>query len=152
MNNEEETNNVIKIHKDGERWLHTGDIGYISPSGVVYFTSRLKRMIVVSGFNVYPSMIEKVISKHDSVSKVCVVGIPHPYKMHVPKAFIVLKAGVEPSNKLKKELKDLCSKELAVYSVPKEFEFRDSLPITLYNKINYKLLEEEEIRKLESKK
>ena len=149
LNNEEETNQVIKIHSDGKKWLHTGDIGYISPSGVVYFTSRLKRMIIVSGFNVYPSMIEKTILKHKDVSKVCVVGIPHPYKIHVPKAFIVLKEGVEPSSKIKKEIKDLCKNELAVYSIPKEIEFRDNLPITLYNKVNYKLLEDEELQKYE---
>ncbi len=147
LNNEEETNEVIKIHKDGKRWLHTGDVGYISPSGVVYFTSRIKRMILVSGFNVYPAMIEKVILKHKSVSKVCVVGIPHSYKIHVPKAFIVLKDGIKPSSKIKKEIIELCKNELALYSIPKEIEFRESLPITLYNKINYKELEDEEIRK-----
>ncbi len=152
LNNKEETKNVIKIHKDGKRWLHTGDIGYISPNGVVYFTSRLKRMIVVSGFNVYPSMIEKTILKHDCVDKVCVIGIPHPYKMHVPKAFIVLKKGVEPSIKIEKEIKELCEKDLAVYSIPKYFEFRESLPITLYNKINYKELEDEEKQKYEKRK
>ncbi len=152
LNNEEETNQVIRIHKDGKRWLHTGDLGYISLNGVIYFTSRLKRMIVVSGFNVYPSMIEKTILKHDAVSKVCVVGIPHPYKMHVPKAFIVLKDGIKPSNKLKLEIKELCKKELAVYSIPKEIEFRDSLPVTLYNKTNYKLLEDEALEEYNKSK
>ena len=152
FNNPEETDKVIKIHKDGKRWLHTGDIGYISLNGIVYFTSRLKKMIVVSGFNVYPSVIEKVILKHQAVSKVCVVGIPHPYKIHVPKAFIVLRKGYEPSNKIKKEIKELCQTNLAVYSIPKEFEFRDSLPITLYNKVNYKLLEDEELQKYEKTK
>ena len=144
LNNQEETDNVIKKHKDGKRWLHTGDLGYISPNGVVYYTGRLKRMIVVSGFNVYPNMIEKVISKHDSVKKVCVIGIPHPYKMHVAKAFVVLKEGVRPSAKIKNEIKELCKKELDTHSVPKEIEFRDDLPNTLYNKIDYKSLEKEE--------
>ena len=80
------------------------------------------------------------------------VGIPHPYKIHVPKAFIVLRKGYEPSNKIKKEIKELCQANLAVYSIPKEFEFRDSLPITLYNKVNYKLLEDEELQKYEKTK
>ncbi len=152
LNNKEETDKIIKIHQDGKRWLHTGDIGYISLNGIVYFTSRLKKMIVVSGFNVYPSVIEKVILKHQAVSKVCVIGIPHPYKIHVPKAFIVLKKDYEPSNKIKKEIKEICQKELAIYSIPKEIEFKDNLPITLYNKINYKLLEEEELAKYEKEK
>ena len=147
LNNKEETKKVIKKHKDGKKWLHTGDIGYISPNGIVYYTGRLKRMIVVSGFNVYPNIIEKTISKHQSVDKVCVIGIPHPYKMHVPKAFVVLRDGIHPSTKIKKEIKELCKKELDTHSVPKEIEFRNDLPKTLYNKIDYKSLENEKWKK-----
>ena len=142
LNNPEETNKIIRKDEDGVKWLHTGDIGYISPEGIVYFTGRIKRMIIVSGFNVYPSNIEEVISKHPNVEKVCVVGIPHPYKMHVPKAFLVLK-NKEEGNKTISELKELCKKELSVYSNPKEFEIRDSFPKTLYNKVDYLKLEEE---------
>ena len=152
LNNPEETDKVIKKHKDGKKWLHTGDIGYISANGIVYYTQRLKRMIIVSGFNVYPSVIETAISRHEAVSKVCVIGIPHQYKMHVPKAFIVLKNGYKPSSKIKREIKDLCKKELDVYSQPKDFEFRDELPKTLYNKIDYKYLEKEEESKRNEKK
>ena len=148
LNNKKETDNVLKKHKDGEIWLHSGDIGYISENGVIYYTQRLKRMIVVSGFNVYPSSIEEVISKHELVDKVCVIGIPHKYKMHVPKAFIVLKSGVEPTAKIKKEIIDLCKSALSVYSQPKYYEFRDSLPKTLYGKVNYKKLEDEELKKI----
>lgn len=151
LNNKEETEKVIREHNDGNKWLHTGDIGYIAPNGVVFFTNRLKRMIVSSGFNVYPNMIEEVIEKHPAVQKCCVVGIPHPYKMHVAKAFIVLKNGEKETGKLRKEIKELCKKELAVYSLPKEYEFRDELPKTLYNKVDYKLLEKEELEKYEKK-
>ena len=147
LNNLEETNEILRIHKDKKKWLHTGDLGYISPNGIVYFTQRLKRMIVVSGFNVYPAMIEKVILKHESVKNVCVIGVPHPYKMHVPKAFIELKDGIKPSTTLEKELIKLCKSELALYSIPKDIEFRDKLPLTLYNKVDYKLLEDEELKK-----
>ena len=127
-------------------------MGYITPDGIIYFTQRLKRMIVSSGFNVYPGQIEQVIEQHPDVAKCCVVGIPHPYKMEVPKAFIVLKDGVKDSSRLKKELKELCKENLAVYSVPKDFEFRDSLPKTLMNKIDFKALEREEREKAEAKK
>lgn len=144
LNKPEETKHVLRRHKDGKVWLHTGDIGYISLNGIVYYTQRLKRMIVVSGFNVYPSVIEGVLSKHPAVDKVCVIGIPHQYKMHVPKAFIVLKKGYKANNKLIDELKALSKKELAAYSQVKDFEFRDDLPKTLYNKIDYKKLESEE--------
>ena len=148
LNNKKETDHVLRKHKDGIKWLHTGDLGYISPNGIVFFTQRLKRMIVVSGFNVYPSIIEQTISKHEAVSKVCVIGIPHPYKVHVPKAFVVLKDGYKTSNSVKKEIKELCKKDLDVYSIPKDIEFMDKLPLTLYNKIDYKQLEKEELEKL----
>ncbi|MBQ9019092.1 MAG: AMP-binding protein [Bacilli bacterium] len=146
LNNPKDTKNILKKH-NGKIWLHTGDIGYIAANGIVYYTQRLKRMIVVSGFNVYPSMIESVLESHRSIKKACVIGIPHPYKMHVPKAFIVLNEGYKFNNSLEKELKELCKKELAVFSVPKEFEVRNELPKTLYNKVNYKELEKEEEKK-----
>lgn len=146
-NNKEETKKVLKKHKDGKTWLHTGDIGYITPDGIIYFTQRLKRMIVSSGFNVYPNMIEEVIEKHPDVKKCCVIGIPHPYKMEVPKAFIILNKKAKANSKLKKELKELCKQELAAYSIPKEYEFRDELPKTLYGKIDFKRLEKEELEK-----
>ena len=100
-------------------------------------------MIVVSGFNVYPANIEAVISKHPGIDKVCVIGIPHPYKMHVPKAIMVLKKGYN-KDKVLPELKELCDEELSVYEKVKEFEFRDELPKTLYGKIDYQSLEREE--------
>lgn len=151
LNNKEETDKILKKHSDGKKWLHTGDQGYITPNGIIYFTQRLKRMIVSSGFNVYPGQIEQVIEMHPDVNKCCVVGIPHPYKMEVPKAFILLKPDVKESAKLKKELKELCKDNLAAYSIPKEFEFRDSLPKTLMNKIDFKLLEKEEKDKYNKK-
>ena len=64
----------------------------------------------------------------------------------------MVKEGVKVSNKLKKELKELCSKNLAVYSVPKDYEFRDTLPKTLLNKIDYKKLESEELERIKNKK
>lgn len=151
LNNKKETAKVLIRHKDGKIYLHTGDAGYISPTGSVFFTYRIKRMIVVSGFNVYPSEIEGVISKHNLVDRVCVIGVPHPYKMHVPKAFIVLKDGIEATPKIKKEIVELCKENLSVYAKPKYFEFRAELPKTLYGKINYKELEKEELEKATAK-
>lgn len=147
LHNEEETKKVLQKHDDGKIWLHTGDIGYISPDGIIYFTQRLKRMIVSSGFNIYPSVIEETIEKHPKVKKCCVIGIPHQYKMHVAKAFIVLNDNEKSPARLRKELKELCKENLAIYSIPKEFEFRDSLPQTLYKKIDFKQLEKEEMDK-----
>lgn len=147
FHNKEETKKVLKKHKDGKIWLHTGDQGYITPDGIIYFTQRIKRMIVSSGFNVYPTMIEETLEKHPDVVKSCVIGIPHPYKMEVPKAFIVLREHSKSKNRVLKELKELCKRELEVYSIPKEFEFRDHLPKTLYGKVDFKKLEAESVRK-----
>ena len=147
LNDLAETDNVLRVHDDGKTWLHTGDLGYITEEGIIYFTQRLKRMIVSSGFNVYPVMIESVIERHPDVERCCVVSVPHPYKMHVPKAFIVLKNGAKATAKIKREIKDLCKENLAVYSVPKLFEYRSDLPQTLMKKIDYKALEKEELAK-----
>ena len=149
LKNEAETKKVIKSDIHGELWLHTGDIGYMSENGFIYFTQRLKRMIVVSGFNVYPSQIEEVIATHPAVKQVSVIGIPHKYKMSVPKAFIVLNEGVSDSEiRIKHEIKEICKEKLSIYSQPKEFEFRDSLPMTLMKKVDYKKLEEESLKKV----
>jgi len=95
LNNEEETYQTLREHEDGITWLHTGDIGCIDEDGYVYFKQRLKRMIISSGYNVYPSHIEKVLNEHNAVLMSTVIGVDHPYKMQVAKAYIVLKEGVE---------------------------------------------------------
>ncbi len=147
LNNKKETEKVIFKDAQGKKWLKTGDIGFMAPTGFIYFTQRLKRMIVVSGFNVYPSQIEDVIASHPAVKQVSVIGIPHKYKMAVPKAYIVLNEdNQEPRSKVRAELKDLCKKKLSVYSQPKDYEFREELPKTLMNKIDYKKLEEENMK------
>lgn len=145
LNNKEETQAVLKKHKDGKIWLHSGDLGYISLKGIIYFTQRLKRMIVSSGFNLFPVQIEEVISKHEHVKSCCVIGVPHPYKMNVPKAFVVLDDDKLDKSKIKREIKKLCKEELAAYSQVKEIEFRKSLPQTLYKKIDYRKLERMEL-------
>ncbi len=152
LNNKAETKKVLRRHKDGKIWLHTGDIGYIAPNGVIYFTQRLKRVIISSGFNVYPSAIEEVIERHPDVSKCCVISIPHEYKMHVPKAYIILKEGKSDSYKFRMEIKKLCKDNLAAYSQVKNIEIVDSLPKTLYNKFDYVKLEKEELEKYEKEK
>jgi long-chain acyl-CoA synthetase len=143
IDNDEDNNTTLQLHDDGYIWLHSGDIACMDEDGVFFYKQRLKRMIISSGYNVYPSQIEDVIEKHPAVLNCSVVGIPHKYKMEVAKAYIVLKEGYSPSLELKQDIKELCKKNLAVYSVPKEYEFRKSLPKTLLGKIHYKKLEQE---------
>lgn len=147
LNDDIETNKALYKDKNGRIWLHTGDLGYMDEDGFVYFKQRLKRMIVSSGYNIYPQHIENVLDSHPDVLMSTVIGIDHPYKGQVAKAFIVLNAGVKPSNKIEKELKEYCNKNLARFSIPKEFEFRESLPKTIIGKVAYRELEEEEKNK-----
>ena len=142
-NNEKETNEALHIHKDGNIWLHSGDIASMDKDGYITYKQRLKRMIVSSGYNVYPSQIEEVIERHEAVVDCSVIGVPHPYKVEVAKAYIALKAGYKDTPKLREELTELCKKNLAAYSIPKEFEFRKSLPKTMIGKVDFRKLQQE---------
>lgn len=144
VDNPEETFQVLRQHKDGKTWLHTGDIGYMDEQGFVFFRQRLKRMIVSSGYNIYPSYIENVINTHPDVLTSTVIGIDHPYKNQVAKAFIVLKEGVKSTSKVEKEIRKLCELNISKYSLPYEYEFRKNLPTTSVGKVAFTKLEDEE--------
>ena len=141
LNNEEENKTTLQLHDDGKIWLHTGDLGKVDENGIIHYIQRLKRMIISSGFNVYPSQIEKVLKTDSRIDNCVVVGQPHPYKVEVPVAYIVLKKDVKKDSKLKKDLKALCIKNLARHSIPSKFEFKDELPKTLIGKIDFKSLQ-----------
>ena len=143
LNNKEETDKTLIKHKDGKVWLHTGDIGCMDQDGFIYFKQRLKRLIVSSGYNIYPSHVEDIICKHPLVDTCVVIGIPHEYKKQVAKAYIVLKNGEKPTMSVKKQIKKYCEENLSKFSWPYEYEYRDSIPTTLVGKVAYKKLEEE---------
>ncbi len=150
-NNEKETNSALQLHSDGRIWLHTGDIGCIDAEGFVFFRLRQKRMIVSSGYNVYPQHIEKTIEEHETVLKCTVIGIPHNYKIEVAKAYIVLKNGFEPTEQIKASIKAHCIKNLAKYCLPYEYEYRTSLPKTLMGKTDFNQLKKEHLEQKEKK-
>lgn len=137
------TQKALQIHADGKVWLHTGDLGSMDAEGFIYFKQRIQRMIVTSGYNVYPQYIEAVIEQHDDVLLSAVVGAPHSYKKQVAKAYVVLKNGVEPTEELLEEIKELCNKNLALYSIPAEIIFKEELPKTLVGKVAYQELTKE---------
>ena len=143
LNNEVETNQTLKYHPDGKLWLHTGDVGAMQEDGTIVFKQRIKRIIVSSGYNIYPSYIENVIVSHKDVLSCAVIGVPHKYKGQVAKAYIVLKDGVELTGKIKKEIIELCKKNVSIYSLPKEYEYRSSLPKTKVGKVAFTELEKE---------
>ena len=140
LNDEEETNNVLKKHKDGKIWMHSGDLGYKDKDGCIFFKTRLKRMIVTSGYNVYPGQIEQIILEHPYVEACAVVGVPHPYKKEVVKAYIVLKEGLVLNSEIKKSIKEHCAKNIAAYALPYAYGYRKELPKTKIGKIAYKEL------------
>lgn len=142
-NNEKETNIALHIHKDGNIWLHSGDLGTMNKDGFITYTGRIKRMIISSGYNVYPIQIETLLESCEEVMVCSVVGIPHSYKIEVPKAYIVLNSGYKKSDKLTKKLKELCKKNLPKYAQPYEIEFRESLPKTLIGKVDFRALQKE---------
>ena len=150
-NNEKETNEVLRLHSDGNIWLHSGDIGSMSDDGFISYKQRLKRMIISSGYNVYPSQIEEVLESHEAVMYASVIGEPHPYKVEVPKAYVVLKRGYINQEKIQSELMELCKKNLAKYAIPKTIEFRQALPKTIVGKVDFRKLQEENDREREMK-
>lgn len=143
LNNLEETIQTLQIHEDGRTWLHTGDVGSMDKDGFVYFKQRVKRIIISNGYNLYPSYIETIINSHPDVFTSTVIGIPHPKKVQVAKAYIVLKDGVKPSKDVEKSIRLHCEKNLARYSLPAVYEFRESLPKTLVGKVAYREFEKE---------
>ena len=147
LHHPEETAQTLRTHADGLTWVYTGDLGYMDEQGFVYFKGRAKRMIVTSGYNVYPAQMENILDAHELVQMSCVIGVPDSYKMHKVKAFVKLNPGVEKSEATKQAILEHCTKNVAKYAMPYDVEFRDELPKTLVGKVAYRVLEEEELKK-----
>lgn len=137
INHEQENADTLRIHADGRVWLHTGDLGVMDDEGFIYFRQRIKRMIVTSGYNVYPSQLENILEQHPAIRRSCVIGVPDPYKMQAVKAFVVLSDGYSDTPEVRNSIMDHCRRHIARYALPKEIEIRDSLPTTLVGKVAY---------------
>ena len=124
MDNPEETAHTLRRHFDGRIWLHTGDLGYMDQDGFVYFRQRIKRMIITSGYNVYPSQLENIIDANEKVLMSCVIGVKDPYRVQKVKAYVVPMPGVEPTEELKKaELAGDYTTRLAITEELKSYPF-----------------------------
>ena len=150
MKHPEETAQTLRRHADGLTWVYTGDLGVMDEEGFIFFKGRAKRMIISSGYNVYPAQIENILDAHEKVQMSCVIGVPDSYKMQKVKAFVKLAAGVPANEETKQELLDYCRKHIAKYAMPYDIEFREDLPKTLVGKVAYRVLEEEELEKLKA--
>lgn len=125
--------------------LRTGDVGYTDEDGYTFIIDRMKDMILVGGFNVFPRYVEEAIYKHPAVKEVTVIGIDDDYSGQVPKAFVVLKDPDEPLGQ--DELLAFLAEHLGKHELPREIEIRDELPKTMIGKLSKKELVEEEAAK-----
>ncbi|MDO4815535.1 MAG: AMP-binding protein [Bacillota bacterium] len=147
INQPQETAQTLRRHGDGLIWLHTGDLGVMDEQGFIYFRGRAKRMIISSGYNIYPGQLENILDANELVHMSCVIGIPDPYKMQKVKAFVMLEPGVPETEETKDALISYCRRHIAKYAMPCDIEFRAELPKTLVGKVAYRVLEEEEAAK-----
>jgi long-chain acyl-CoA synthetase len=144
MDSPEATAEVLRIHDDGRTWLHSGDVGCMDSDGFFYFRQRAKRIIKTSGISVYPSQVEDVLNKHPAVRLSCVVGVPHPTQVEVPKGFVTLNEGYAATEELERELIEHCRKQLIPHSCPRRIEFLSELPMTRVGKVAFRVLQERE--------
>jgi long-chain acyl-CoA synthetase len=131
---------VLRTDPDGTVWFHTGDMARVDEDGYTTIVQRKNDMIIVDGFNVYPSEVEAVLYTHPAVRLAAVIGVPDSYHGEVVRAYVVLKEGAPASDLA---LVELCQRELAPYKVPRRVELRDSLPMSAVGKILYRVLRDQ---------
>lgn len=136
----DETREMIRTDERGERFLYTGDLGYLDEDGYLFLVDRKKDLIKTSGFQVWPREIEEVISSHPAVAEVGVVGLPDKIRGEIVKAWIVLRPGQRATGA---ELKAFCRERLAPYKVPAKYEFVPELPKTQIGKVLYRVLRQQ---------
>lgn len=139
LNNEEETNKVLKKHNDGKIWLHTADIGYMDEDGQIFIKDRIKNIFARRGFNVHPNTVADFISSLPIVEKAFVMGINHPDEQMVPVAFIKLKEEM-PLKEAENIINENCYQFLEETSIPYEIVFVSDLPLNLGGKVDTKKL------------
>jgi long-chain acyl-CoA synthetase len=139
-NKPEESAHVLRRHADGRIWFHTGDVARIDQDGYTSIVQRKKDMIIVDGYNVYPSDVESVLYAHPAVRLAAVIGIPDSYHGEVVKACIALKPGASATVE---EIIACCREGLTEYKVPRVVEIRETLPMSAVGKILYRVLRDE---------
>lgn len=141
LNNQTETYKTIRVHEDGKKWLHTGDLGRMDENGIFYFETRLKRVIISNGCNIYPNYLEEIYNKHPLIETSVIVGVQDEIKQQVAKAIIVLKKNIKLTEEVKNNIIEYAKKNIVKYALPKEYEYVDNIPTTPIGKVDYKKLE-----------
>lgn len=147
--NIEETKKVIKKHRDGNKWLHTGDIGYITPEGLLYVVGRIKDIIIrYDGKKIYPYNVENILLKCPIVKSTAVVGIPDPnhYNGEVPVAFVSVDDSYSKDDAMK-IVSDYANSTITDYLIPTSYYIEDELPKTVVGKVDKKVLKRTLVRK-----
>ena len=141
-NNEAETKNVIKVHDDGSTWLHSGDLGYITPEGKLFIVGRIKDIVIrYDGIKIYPHNVETILLRHPLIKSAAVIGIPDPnhYGGEIPVAYIVLEDNVDKAEVLE-DIEKYALNNVVDYAVPTEYMVVNDLPITQVGKVDKKEL------------
>ena len=141
--NEEATAKALQQHADGKIWLHTGDMFTKDKDGYIYFRQRNSRMIICGGYNVYATQVEEAINSCPAVLQSCVVGMKDRIYGQKIIAFVVLNSNNADKIAVKEKILECCRNNLSEYSIPHEFIYRDSLPVTNMGKTDYLSLEKE---------
>ena len=141
FNHPEETEKVLKLHKDGKLWMHSGDLGHMDADGFIFIDGRIKRMLIDHmGFKTFAPQVEQVLSQCDCIEKCCVVGRPDPnYDVgQIAVAYAVVKTDEE---RARAEMKQACKAALPEHSVPARYIILDALPYTPAGKVDFRALE-----------
>jgi long-chain acyl-CoA synthetase len=139
-NKPEESACALRAGADGRVWFHTGDIARVDEDGFTAIVQRKKDMIIVDGFNVYPSEVEAILYSHPAVRLAAVIGVPDAYHGEVVKACVAFKPGAAAAAD---ELVAFCRESLTDYKVPRLVDIRDTLPMSAVGKILYRVLRDE---------
>lgn len=146
LGNQEATDEVVRMHKDGYKWVHTGDLGKIDEDGRLYHEGRAKRMITRSGGKIWPDNLADIIRKHPNVNDCCCVKLDDEVEREVPVAHIILKDDTRTLKEIYPEIEEIVIKNLPEIYVPKYYIQKDEFPITQgNNKVAFRVLEQEDI-------
>lgn len=142
-NNSEETNKILRLHPDGKKWIHSGDIGYMDENGSLFVLGRMKRMIIrYDGFKIFPVQIESVIRQNSSIKDATVVGIRDKSHSQGKLAYAFIVASTIDESRLINEVSKMCEEQLPEYARPVGYEIIDEIPLTDIGKVDYRKLEE----------
>ena len=146
FNNPNATKELNIKTNDGINWLRTSDIGKIDKDGNLYVIGRMKRMIVRNGNKIFPANTENIVLKLPEIENCAIVGVDDSVERKVPVIHIVLSENNTLSKQeIVKKIKEIVTKNLPEFNVPVKYVFRESMPLTSINKIDFKKLEEEEL-------